>query len=997
MSLVRYSPGGNVCNLGVQYKNPGPPGTPGPTGATGPQGIPGTSAAMGDTGATGPMGATGPQGATGAGVTGATGPQGNTGATGATGPVGATGPTGPQGTTGPTGVTGATGPQGATGAGVTGATGPQGSTGATGVIGAPGPVGPPGASGPSGPTGPTGPAGASGLQGNTGATGAGETGATGPVGPTGATGPQGNTGATGSLDLGLLATGAVIFYDGTSLSSHSNFTYDPAGGPSGLGKLTVAGTIDPIALMMTPINYTPDPTGPYGASTIWYHDTEGIKIGQETISTLGDTFSVAVGQGTGVTVMYTRNSISWFPASGTTFATTGQGVAYNGHMWVAVGSDATNTIIYSMNGLNWSACYGTLFSTTGLGVAYGGDKWIAVGSGGNTILKSYDGFDWSTVTSGAFTTAGLGVAYNGFRWVAVGDGTDTILYSNDGETWTAASGTTFGHIGSAVAWNGATWVAVGADSSGGGGNTILYSTDGITWAAASGTLFSSSGIGVSWNGERFVAVGQGTNTILSSITGITWSAGTGTTFSSHGNTVSWNGERWIALGAGTDTLLTSTNGAAWTNTLSQGTNLSIVGLGVASRYISPKSITTLLSGTQNIGNTLVVDAVYGNDTLADANPYGYPFLTINAALTAAISGQTVFIRPGTYAESFAIPSGVAVRGASTQTVFISKTVTANTTLVTMGTDTRLEDVTLTLIASADVNLTGVLFPTTTSINSKLRTMVINVTLPSLGSYNAYGVLANGTTTTPSAYSSSNAIRACTINVQSTASGITRGIYVTGACRFTARDTNIYAYGGGADIIGAEITNSGGFLELKTSSVSGTVNDIKQPSGLTNGVLQLAFTDLINATANSNGFSVKTEPSHLLFVLGPTVVFTGSGSVAVTPTGTYYLTPGTSIANFATTVVGIPFPQKVIVFDGVVSSTIAIPSGITVTVDLYKSTSPSVLGTSFQTVTLDSTTQNVIINNFASTFDTTDYFQARCVITGGSLTAGTNICIAIGLY
>ena len=51
-TLIRYTPGGNVCNLGVQYKNPGPPGTAGPagvdgaTGATGPQGIPGTAAAQ---------------------------------------------------------------------------------------------------------------------------------------------------------------------------------------------------------------------------------------------------------------------------------------------------------------------------------------------------------------------------------------------------------------------------------------------------------------------------------------------------------------------------------------------------------------------------------------------------------------------------------------------------------------------------------------------------------------------------------------------------------------------------------------------------------------------------------------------------------------------------------------------------------------------------------------------------------------------------------------
>lgn len=944
-SVIRYSAGGNVCNLGVQYKNVGPGGA---TGATGPEGPPGPATTIGATGVSGP---TGP-----AGASGPTGPAGPSGPSGPTGPAGATGPTGPAGPSGPSGPTGPAG-----------ATGPSG------------PAGPSGATGPTGPTGPLGP-----------------TGPTGPSGPAGATGPAGSVTFTGS------ATGAILFYDGVDVTTKSTFWFDKNGGPGGNGKLYV-NAIDPIYIAMTDVASNPNATGPLAISTLWYDTNEGAKFGKETVSTLGDTFSVAVGQGTN-SLMYTRNSVSWFPVQGTKFTGNGMGVAWNGTMWVAVGYDGTgtNTILYSSNGIYWSVASGTTFASSygGLSVAFGGSKWIAVGSGTNTILKSLDGMFWTTVASGSFSTAGMGVAYNGTRWVAVGSGTNKILYSNDGETWVAASGTLFGNVGSSVAWNGTTWVAVGSDSVSGGGNTILTSSDGITWAAASGSVFTGSGTGVAWNGQRFIAVGQGTNTILSSLTGSTWNTVSGTTFSTHGNAVSWNGERWIALGAGTSTLLTSLDGATWTNTLSQGTNFNIVGLGIGSRYLTSQFTTSTSFGKASTGNMLTVDSVYGNDTLAEKNPYTYSFLTVEAAIGVVASGQTIYILPGTYnlSAGITIPSGVSIRGANVQTVTIQMTsVTADTTLVTMGTNTRVEDVTLTLSASGNCNLTGVLFPTTTSINSKLRTTVINVTLPSLGSYNAYGVLANGTTTTPSAYSSSNAMRGCTINVVSTSAGICRGLYVTGDCRFTARDTNILASGTGTDLIGAEITNSSGFLELKTSSVSGTVHDVKQPSGLTTSVLQLAFTDLINANANSNGFSVKTEPSHLLFVLGPTVVFTGSGSVAVTPVGTYYLTPGTSIANFATTVVGIPFPQKVIIFDGVVSSTIAIPSGHTVTVDLYKSTSPSVLGTSFQTVTLNSTTQNVIIHNFASTFDTTDYFQARCVVTGGSLTAGTNICIAIGLY
>lgn len=58
--LVKYTPGGGTCNMGVNYKNigpPGPAGPSGPAGPTGPQGPPGSGAgSMGPTGATGPTG-----------------------------------------------------------------------------------------------------------------------------------------------------------------------------------------------------------------------------------------------------------------------------------------------------------------------------------------------------------------------------------------------------------------------------------------------------------------------------------------------------------------------------------------------------------------------------------------------------------------------------------------------------------------------------------------------------------------------------------------------------------------------------------------------------------------------------------------------------------------------------------------------------------------------------------------------------------------------------
>ncbi len=392
------------------------------------------------------------------------------------------------------------------------------------------------------------------------------------------------------------------------------------------------------------------------------------------------------------------------------------------------------------------------------------------------------------------------------------------------------------------------------------------------------------------------------------------------------------------------------------------------------------------------GNTLTVDAVYGNDVSGAASPYAYPFLTISAALSNASAGQLVFVNPGTYNESITMPANVSLNGAGAQAVIIQRlNVTSNVTLLTMGSNCRAENFTANLSSASNVNLIGVDFPNGTVPTAKLRNSIWTVTSTATGSNTILGCRSSGTSATT--FASANMIQRSTLNVISSSTGPTRGILVNGPNRFSVRDIVIYARGTGTDIVGVETTDSGAFFDSKTTTISGTLYDVNR----TAGTLQLGFTDLVNNNANGNGFSVSTEPSHLLFVLGPYNNYTGQGSIDPTPAGTYYLSPGTSVANFASLVVGIPFAQQVVIFDGVVSSTVAIPVGVTVTVDLFKSATPNVLGTSFKTITLNSSTQNQVINNFATTFTTSEYFQARCVISGGSLTAGTNICIAIGLY
>jgi len=58
--LLKYTPGGGTCNIGVNYKNIGPPGPAGPAGPAGPTGPPGSGTGSGVTGPTGPTGPAGP-------------------------------------------------------------------------------------------------------------------------------------------------------------------------------------------------------------------------------------------------------------------------------------------------------------------------------------------------------------------------------------------------------------------------------------------------------------------------------------------------------------------------------------------------------------------------------------------------------------------------------------------------------------------------------------------------------------------------------------------------------------------------------------------------------------------------------------------------------------------------------------------------------------------------------------------------------------------------
>jgi hypothetical protein len=315
--------------------------------------------------------------------------------------------------------------------------------------------------------------------------------------------------------------------------------------------------------------------------------------------------------------------------------------------------------------------------------------------------------------------------------------------------------------------------------------------------------------------------------------------------------------------------------------------------------------------TFSTGNTLRVDAVYGNNIIASASKYTDPFLTIGNALAHAVSGENVVVNAGVYNESITIPNGVSIRGASVQTCIIRQlNVTSNTTLVTMGENTRLEDMTLLLTSAGHYTLKGIVFGGTTTVTAKLRTAVVsvnNASASSGGTSTVIGVECNGTGLLTAASFSFNSLKGSTINVYSNGGGIKRGILVSNTNIASTRDINIYvaqptSTASTGSYVGVETNDpsSTGSIQLRTTTVgattpiagqSYTASDILQttpatiinPTYLATAGIQIGpGTDLVTKTAGSKGFSTYIYPTTIYYGLKGTIVDGDQG----------YLWPGT---------------------------------------------------------------------------------------------------------
>lgn len=385
-----------------------------------------------------------------------------------------------------------------------------------------------------------------------------------------------------------------------------------------------------------------------------------------------------------------------------------------------------------------------------------------------------------------------------------------------------------------------------------------------------------------------------------------------------------------------------------------------------------------LESVMQFGNVVRVDSVFGNDATGQRN--GAPFLTINAALAVAQSGDAVWIFPGTYAESFTIPNGVNVLGLTTGGVDIIKNVNVATDLVTMGENTRLENVNLQLTSSSHVQLRGIVFPGTTTATSKVRTAVLTVdnSGAGAGSSDVYGIHSNGTATPGEEIS---AIRATTINVFSTGLGTKRGILVDTANDFHIRDTNVrITNSGGGSSIGVETNHVSAQFAARTSTINGS-NSSNPTAGAdisqTLGTITIVTTDLLNSNANGLGFGTEISPS--------TLVWADPGAL---PSAIRFMRPGTAPVTAAENAF-IRAPQSLIVKSLTARARMA-PGGANVaTVTLRKNSVDTPL-----TVTLTDTQLSNTNNAITVSFAAGDSISIKTETTGGST---ADIVVSAELY
>lgn len=210
-------------------------------------------------------------------------------------------------------------------------------------------------------------------------------------------------------------------------------------------------------------------------------------------------------------------------------------------------------------------------------------------------------------------------------------------------------------------------------------------------------------------------------------------------------------------------------------------------------------------------NTIIVDPLHGSDSLGARE--SYPFLTLAAALTAAVSGDVVLCLPGTHTlpapsgpgnYCLTVKDGVRIVGAQRDTTILSRTgLGSAATLVKMGDGSALEDLTLKLTSAVHASFIGVIFTANGSgllvkaTCKNVHVVVDNSAASGGGTSAVTGVYADTDGPATEEFLPFDAPRLdnCTIEVLTIGGGVKRGILVSsnggsGSCVVEARDCDV---------------------------------------------------------------------------------------------------------------------------------------------------------------------------------------------------------------
>jgi len=280
---------------------------------------------------------------------------------------------------------------------------------------------------------------------------------------------------------------------------------------------------------------------------------------------------------------------------------------------------------------------------------------------------------------------------------------------------------------------------------------------------------------------------------------------------------------------------------------------------------TPAGAATTLASAR-LGNVCVVDKVNGNN--ATATRGGLPFLTITAALAAALAGDTVWVLPGTYAESISIPVSVSVVGLDRTRCIIDRTaIGVATDIVTLANTASIANMTITGSTAAAVTLQGILF-SAGSAEATSRAINCAIILTHTGNGACVGVRGAGGGGTTIDWAT---LADCQINItgdDGTAARLRRGIYVSGGsssptavnCRalvtrsggaaggtfyavesggaagsFITLRGGVYGYVGAAGVGRADVSQTAGNLVLDNATLLGVDSNGAGGPGPANGL------------------------------------------------------------------------------------------------------------------------------------------------------------------